>query len=81
MILLGLLAWIYFFAPSLTWALVESWLICKLLTLGALLAFAFDILDFCIVLLASLLGLSPWRFATLGMFYNPSSDDLRLFSR
>jgi hypothetical protein len=51
------------------------------LTLGALLAFAFDILDFCIFLLATLLGLSPWRFAALGMFYNPSSGDLKLFSR
>jgi hypothetical protein len=78
--LLGLLTWICFFAPSLTWAPVESWLICRLLTLGALLAFALDILDFCVVLLASLLGLSPWHFATLGMFYSPSSDDLRLFS-
>jgi hypothetical protein len=79
--LLGLLAWICFFTPSLTWVPVESWLICKLLTLGALLAFAPDILDFFIVLLASLLGLSPWRFAALGMFYNPSSDDLIFFSR
>jgi hypothetical protein len=81
MILLDLLAWIYFFALSLTWALVESWLICTLLILGALLAFAFDILDFCVFLLASLLGLSPWHFATLGMFCNPSSGDLRPFSR
>jgi hypothetical protein len=61
----------------LTWAPVESWLICKLLTLDALLAFAFDILDFCVFLL----GLSLWCFAALGMFYNPSSGDLRLFSR
>jgi hypothetical protein len=29
----------------------------------------------------SLLGLSPLRFATLGMFCNPSSGDLRPFSR
>jgi hypothetical protein len=79
--LLGLLAWICSFALSLTWAPVESWLICKLLTLGALLAFKFDILDFRVFLLASLLGLSLWRFAALRMFYNPSSGDLRLFSR
>jgi hypothetical protein len=45
-----------------------------------LLAFAFDILDLCVFLLATLLGLSPWHFVALGMFYNPSSGDLRLFS-
>ena len=81
MILLSLLAWICSFALSLTWALVESWLICILSTLGALLVFAFDILDFYVFLLASFLGLSPWRLATLGMFCNPSSGDLRPFSR
>jgi hypothetical protein len=79
--LLGLLVWICSFAPFSTWAPVESWLICTLLTLGALLAFAFDILDFCVFLLASLLGLCPWYFAALGTFYNPSSGDLRPFSR
>jgi hypothetical protein len=79
--LLSLLAWICFFALSLTWAPVESWLIYTLLTLGALLAFAFDILDFCVFLLASLLGLYPWCSATLGTFYNPLSGGLRPFSR
>jgi hypothetical protein len=81
MILLGLLAWICSFALSLTWAPVESWLICILLTLGALIIFAFDILDFCVFLLAFLLGLSLWPLAILGMFCNPSSGDLRPFSR
>jgi hypothetical protein len=81
MILLGLLAWICSFALSSTWAPVESWLICILLTLGALIIFAFDILDFCAFLLAFLLDLSPWRLATLGMFCNPSSGDLRPFFR
>jgi hypothetical protein len=65
----------------LTWAPVESWLICRLWTLGALPAFAFDILGFYVFLLGSLLGLCPWHFAALGMFCNPSSGNLRPFSR
>jgi hypothetical protein len=43
--------------------------------------FEFDILEFGVVLLAVLLGSSAWRLVTLGMFYNPSSDDLIPFSR
>jgi hypothetical protein len=52
--------------------------ICKLSTLGALLAFVPDILDL-YFLLSIPLGLSPWRFVASGTFYSPSSGDLRLF--
>jgi hypothetical protein len=73
MILLGLLALIYFFATSLTWALVQSWRICRFLTQGALLAFVLDIIVLFVSLLATLLGLNPWHFVTLRKFCNPSS--------
>jgi hypothetical protein len=73
MILLGLLAWICSFALSLIWAPVESLQIYKLSTLGALLAFELDILDLCVSLFATLLGLNPWHFVTSGKFYYSSS--------
>jgi hypothetical protein len=75
MILLDLLAWICSFTLSLTWAPVGSLQICKLLTPGALLAFVIDILELHFSFLATLLGLNPWHFATLGRFCNPSFGD------
>jgi hypothetical protein len=62
-----------FFHFFFIWAPVESLQICKLSTLGALLAFVLDILDSCVSLLAIILGLNPWHFVTLEKFYNPSS--------
>jgi hypothetical protein len=61
-------------------ALVGSLLIYILLTPAVLQVVAFDILDLCFFLPVVLLGLNPWRFATVGKFCNPSSGGWKLFS-
>jgi hypothetical protein len=59
-------------------ALVGSLQIYKLLTPDALLAAVLDILDSCSSFLVMLLDSSPWHFATLRRFCNPSSGGWKL---
>jgi hypothetical protein len=65
----------------LTSALAESLLIYIPLTLAVLQVTAFDILEPFPFSPVVFLGLNPWRFATLGRFYNLSSGGWKLFSR
>jgi hypothetical protein len=58
-----------FFDFGTDWIIADN----KLLTPDALLAVVLDVLDSCSSFLVVLLGSSPWHFATLRRFCNPSS--------
>jgi hypothetical protein len=75
MILLDLLIWICSSALSSILAPVGSLQICILLIPDVLLDAAFSILDLYFFLPDVLLCFGPEHFATLRMFFNPSSGD------
>jgi hypothetical protein len=75
MILLDLLVWICSSVPSWILAPVGSLEIYTLLTPDVLLVAVLGILDLYSFLPDVLLDLGPEHFATLRMFYSPSSGD------